>query len=149
MGAYPSKKSLTVYEYKDLCFPKEICPDEEILRVKSENLLKIKERIECKYKSNTNLFSFVICLRDLVILDIEMEEIKVDKNRLLKDNVNITDSYSDTFTINVPKRYENGFDRIISDNEVLDIFKSIIKTPFVFEIGFYNEFVARFVHQPI
>ena len=98
--------------------------------LKAENTEKIREIIRTSGHEDPISFRFNVGM--LPCIDQEWQKHAVRSSEVkdfyIKDGTQW--NYAD---VNVPKTYRNGFERLITDTEIVDIIKSITTRPFVFE----------------
>ena len=162
MGQCESKIDLPQMTFNQYCnkiidkyTPTEICSEEKIKEIKIQNLVKIQEFIEKEYKNNKNPLKFSFNIGKFLLIDNEeQEKIEIDSN-IVNKTIYISDyppgrCVSAKQTLKLPKLYKNSFNRIISNEDILTIVKSVIKDLFIFEEaymtwGIYN---VLFIQQP-
>ncbi len=101
--------------------PKKVCPDEIVREIKKKHLERIKDLVttEWKYvKPNPNHAEFHISIHDCRLVENEYREVYIKDNHCEK----------------VPIKYKNGFDVIVTYEEVVSIIRSIVSCPHIIKL---------------
>lgn len=120
----PDRKKIILEKYS----PKEVCPPEQIAVIKERNLLNIKEFLIKQWeKAKQEKLTFIELRFPIEYLCIDSDTIPVFIQKEFPDYRIISgEKY-----VNVPKKYKNGLDIIITSDEIYNIAKSIINVPHI------------------
>ena len=111
-------------------WPTEVCPDEEIERIKQRNLENFKQKI-LKILTNNKCY-FKVSIYDYLYVD----EIKC---------VTKPTRYNRQIDVNIPVRYSNGFNNIFVEEVYINAINEVIKVPHT--ISFKNGYFKILIIQ--
>jgi len=110
--------------------PAEECPPEKMELIKLDHMNRLRGMI--RIWAQDTCVGFPIP-NDFVILDPARKQVEIPR----KDHIEVK---------TVPKNYKNGFDRIISHEEVIKMVASEIKRPFAYDFTGYVSYVHGVNH---
>ncbi len=98
--------------------PNEVCPEETVCEIKKRNIEALKQVVTTQWedvKHNPNQAEFDILIED----------------RIRYVDHNYKKIYINGYYARVPEKYKNGFNVIITYDDIISVIKSIVDVPHI------------------